>query len=104
MNIAFHRTHPSPALTRGCCSIWRVVVTGATQGLGVAIAQALASHGARVLVSDRDPARCARTAGALRNTGHEAVALAADLMQVEAIDGSCDAAGSVDVLVCNAGI
>jgi NAD(P)-dependent dehydrogenase (short-subunit alcohol dehydrogenase family) len=34
------------------------LVTGATQGLGLAIVQALASHGARLIVSDRDAAGC----------------------------------------------
>jgi NAD(P)-dependent dehydrogenase (short-subunit alcohol dehydrogenase family) len=76
------------------------LVTGATQGLGLAIVHALSEQGARVIVSDRDEAACARTAATLR----EARGLAADLTQPEAIDALCDAAGSVDVLVCNAGV
>lgn len=80
------------------------LVTGATQGLGLAIAQALAAHGARVIVSDRDAAACARTADALREAGHEATGLAADLAQADSIGALCSAAGAVDVLVCNAGI
>jgi NAD(P)-dependent dehydrogenase (short-subunit alcohol dehydrogenase family) len=80
------------------------LVTGATQGLGLAIVQALASHGARLIVSDRDAAGCDRTATEVHQSGHEAMAIAADLARAESIDALCDAAGPVDVLVCNAGI
>jgi NAD(P)-dependent dehydrogenase (short-subunit alcohol dehydrogenase family) len=80
------------------------LVTGATQGLGLAIGQALASHGARLIVSDRDAAACDRTATELQRAGHEAMAISADLARAEAIDALCEAAGPVDVLVCNAGI
>ena len=34
------------------------LVTGATQGIGLAIAQALTHHGARLILSDRDEAAC----------------------------------------------
>lgn len=80
------------------------LVTGATQGLGLAITQALASHGARLIVSDRDVAACERTATELRHAGHEAMAISADLASAEGIDALCEAAGPVDVLVCNAGV
>lgn len=80
------------------------LVTGATQGLGLAITQALAGHGARLIVSDRDVAACERTATELQRAGHEAMAISADLASAEAIDALCEAAGPVDVLVCNAGV
>jgi NAD(P)-dependent dehydrogenase (short-subunit alcohol dehydrogenase family) len=80
------------------------LVTGATQGLGLAIAQLLAEQGARVVVSDLDAARCAHTAAHLRERGHEAIGLAADLAKVDSIERLCDDAGPIDVLVCNAGI
>lgn len=76
------------------------LVTGATQGLGLAIAQALAEHGARVRVSDRDAAACERVAAGLP----AARAMAADLGDVSAIDALVEAAGAVDILVCNAGV
>ncbi len=80
------------------------LVTGATQGMGLAIAQALAMSGASVIVSDRDETSCARTATALRDAGHQAIGLAADLGQPDSIDALCSAVGVVDVLGCNAGI
>jgi len=80
------------------------LVTGATQGLGLAIVRALAEHGARVIVSDRDLAACIRTSAALCQAGFEATALSADLAQPESIDALCGAAGLVDILVCNAGM
>jgi NAD(P)-dependent dehydrogenase (short-subunit alcohol dehydrogenase family) len=80
------------------------LVTGATQGLGLATVSTLARQGARVIVSDRDAAACERTAAALRAAGHEALGLAADLADATAISALCSAAGAVDVLVCNAGV
>lgn len=80
------------------------LVTGATQGLGWAIAQALAAHGARLLVSDRDAGACARAATALQDQGHTAAPLPADLADAAQVAALCAQAGAVDVLVCNAGI
>lgn len=82
----------------------RALVTGATQGLGLAIAQVLAAQGAHVTVSDRHADACERTVAALRAAGHEAEALAADLVDADEVDRLCAQAGAVDVLVCNAGI
>lgn len=76
------------------------LVTGATQGLGLAIAQTLTEHGAGVLVSDRDAAACERVAAGLP----AARAMAADLGDGSAIDALAEAAGAIDILVCNAGI
>ena len=80
------------------------LVTGATQGLGLAIVTALAEQGARVIVTDREPAACERVVAQLCADGHAASGCAADLAQAESVDALCDAAGAVDVLVCNAGV
>ena len=80
------------------------LVTGASQGLGLAITQALAAHGAHVLVSDREAAAAELAARALRAEGHAATAIAADLAQPAQIAALIAAAGDIDVLVCNAGI
>lgn len=82
----------------------RALVTGATQGLGLAIAQALAAHGAQLVVSDRDARPCQEAAQALTERGHRAQGIAADLSRPQEIDALCEQAGEVDVLVCNAGI
>jgi len=76
------------------------LVTGATQGLGLAITQALAGHGAKVVVTDREAAACERVAATLP----DARAMAADLRDMQAIDALAEAAGAVDILVCNAGV
>jgi NAD(P)-dependent dehydrogenase (short-subunit alcohol dehydrogenase family) len=76
------------------------LVTGATQGLGLAIAQALAGLGARVLVSDRDAASCERVARTLP----QARGIAADLGDPAAVAALAREAGPCDVLVNNAGI
>ena len=80
------------------------LVTGATQGLSLAIAQALTQHGARLILSDRDEAACVRVAQELQRAGHAVVPIAADLAHEESIDALCKSAGPIDVLVCNAGI
>lgn len=80
------------------------LVTGATQGLGLAIAQALAAQGARLIVSDIDQAACERTAATLAAAGHAVTAIAADLADPGQVRRLCADAGPVDVLVCNAGI
>jgi NAD(P)-dependent dehydrogenase (short-subunit alcohol dehydrogenase family) len=70
----------------------------------VLIAVALAAHGASVVVSDRDPHACHRSAEARRTQGYEVVAASADLLVPSQIDLLCETVGDIDVLVCNAGI
>jgi NAD(P)-dependent dehydrogenase (short-subunit alcohol dehydrogenase family) len=60
-----------------------VVVTGASSGLGRAIAVALAQHGARLVLVGRDTARLAVTASELGGTEHRSVAL--DLLKLDGI-------------------
>jgi NAD(P)-dependent dehydrogenase (short-subunit alcohol dehydrogenase family) len=54
------------------------IITGASRGIGEAIAYALAEHGARVLVSSRKREAIQSVAEALQQQGHEAYALAAN--------------------------
>lgn len=85
-----------------------VLITGATGGLGRAIASAMAAAGARVLVSDYDAKRCGEAVQQLQAEGHEAHALPYDLSRSEGIDAFVRQAeavwGRIDTLVCNAGI
>lgn len=78
----------------------KALVTGATQGLGLAIARTLAAQGACVVVSDRDPLACNQVAASLPL----AVGVAADLAQPAAVDALAAQAGALDILVCNAGV
>ena len=83
----------------------RVLITGATSGLGAAMAAALTDAGARVMVTGRDRARADATAAELGST---AVACQLDVRDEHSVtacvDRAWDAWGGVDVLVNNAGI
>lgn len=81
------------------------LVTGSTQGIGRAIAQALADEGARVIVNGRSQRTVDDTVKALAATG-EAYGVAADLATAAGAQQVLDAAariGPVDILVNNVG-
>jgi NAD(P)-dependent dehydrogenase (short-subunit alcohol dehydrogenase family) len=81
----------------------KALVTGATSGLGRAIALQLARDGAEVVVHGRDAARGAETLEAIRAEGGSARFVAADLGDPAAIDRLTEETGQVDILVNNAG-
>lgn len=86
------------------------VVTGATKGIGLGVARALAEHGAKVVVSSRDQALCDQVASDLDTAfGAGAViakGVACDIDKLDDIEHLAEAArgafGGVDILVCNA--
>ena len=86
----------------------RALVTGAGDGIGRAVAEALAREGAAVAVHGRNEARIAATLGAIEGAGGSAVPALADLTDEDAIDVMCagvlDALGGLDILINNAGI
>jgi NAD(P)-dependent dehydrogenase (short-subunit alcohol dehydrogenase family) len=83
----------------------RVLVTGASSGLGAAMAAALAQAGARVMVTSRDQARAEVTATQLGSSAIPCQLDVRDERSVDAcIDGARDAWGGIDMLVNNAGI
>ncbi len=84
------------------------VVTGASRGIGRAIAEALAAAGAKVTISSRKLAACERVAGAINESGGEAIALACNISHKEELQGLVDRTlehwGKIDTLVCNAAV
>jgi short-subunit dehydrogenase len=79
-----------------------MLLTGATGGLGRAIARALASRQARVLLSSRKAEELAELAASLPGEGHRC--LVADLAQEGAALRLLEEVGAVDGLVANAGL
>lgn len=77
----------------------RALVTGATGGLGAAIARALAERGAELVVSGRRADVLEELAGDLG-----ARAVVADLADRDDVERLCAECGEIDVLVANAGL
>jgi NAD(P)-dependent dehydrogenase (short-subunit alcohol dehydrogenase family) len=80
------------------------LVTGATSGIGRAVALALAAHGADVIVHGRDADRGATVVAGIADAGGHARFVAADLTDAADAQRLADVAGDVDILVNNAGI
>ncbi len=100
---------PIPDISRdlfdltGYCSI----VTGASVGIGLKIAEALAYRGSDLVLVSRNAERLEEAAGKVRAIGRRAVAVAADVADDDAPERIVEAAlglgGHIDVLVNNAG-
>ncbi|MFL5834749.1 MAG: SDR family NAD(P)-dependent oxidoreductase, partial [Solirubrobacterales bacterium] len=84
------------------------VVTGASSGLGVAFAEALAQAGADVVLGARRVHRLEETRALVEATGRRALVVGTDVASPEQCQALVDAAvaelGRVDVLVNNAGV
>jgi NAD(P)-dependent dehydrogenase (short-subunit alcohol dehydrogenase family) len=87
-----------------------VIVTGASSGIGAAVAHRLAEEGADLLITavERDAEDLARTAAELTAKGHRVQTLEADVADPASAKHAVDVAlshyGKVDVLINNAGI
>lgn len=82
------------------------LVTGASKGIGFAIAKGLAAEGVHVVLSSRGQSDLYKAAEHIRANGGEATAVVADVSDPEGIDALFEEVGKVaqpDILVVNAG-
>lgn len=84
------------------------IVTGAARGIGFAISERLSQAGARVVIADIAEEGAARAAEQLCEDGGEAMGVAADVTNPEAVGAMVervlDDLGQIDIMVNNAGI
>jgi gluconate 5-dehydrogenase len=84
------------------------LITGSSKGIGFALAAALASAGARVVLNARDGARLAQARQALRDLGADAHAMAFDVTDADAVQAGVARieaeTGAIDILFNNAGM
>jgi NAD(P)-dependent dehydrogenase (short-subunit alcohol dehydrogenase family) len=85
----------------------KALVTGASRGIGEAIAVALADHGADVALTSRNAEALEKVAAEVEQRGRRAVVAPADVLDSAAIPGMVEAAvaglGGLDIVVNNAG-
>lgn len=83
-------------------------MTGASRGIGLAIARRLASMGARVSLCARDAKRLESAANECKHSGSEAIAVPADVSRTEDVGKLVEATerqlGPITILINNAGI
>jgi NAD(P)-dependent dehydrogenase (short-subunit alcohol dehydrogenase family) len=84
------------------------IITGSSRGIGRAIAECMAEHGAKVVVSSRKADACEEVAAAIKAKGGSAAVIPCNISrkdEVEAlIAGTVKQYGGVDALVCNAAV
>lgn len=84
------------------------LITGSSRGIGKSIAQQMAAHGARVVISSRKAPACEEVANAINAEHGEgtAIAVAASISSKEdlqrLVKTTNEQLGEVDILVCNA--
>ena len=84
------------------------IVTGAAQGIGRAIAETLARHGADIVVADLDPGRSQDTIEAVSKLGRRALNVKVNVADWDDVKSMTDQVlkdwGKIDILVNNAGV
>ncbi|GAB6054438.1 SDR family NAD(P)-dependent oxidoreductase [Magnetospira thiophila] len=84
-----------------------ILITGASSGIGEALAQVYAAGGIRLFLSGRDPARLQQVVAACRAKGAETLGRIIDVGDRPAMAqwiAECDAAAPLDLIIANAGI
>jgi NAD(P)-dependent dehydrogenase (short-subunit alcohol dehydrogenase family) len=84
------------------------IITGSSRGIGKAIAERMAQHGAKVVISSRKPGPCDEVAAEINAANGEGTAISVpanisskeDLQRL--VDETRKAFGKVDIVVCNA--
>ena len=84
------------------------IVTGSSRGIGRATAEAMAAHGAKVVVSSRKADKCEEVAEEIKSNGGEAIVIPChcshkDQLQ-NLVDETLSTWGRIDSLVCNAAV
>jgi NAD(P)-dependent dehydrogenase (short-subunit alcohol dehydrogenase family) len=83
------------------------IVTGASRGIGRAIATTLARNGAKLVLAARDTQKLGEVLAKIREFGHEGMAYPCDLREIDAPQRLVEAAvaqfGAIDIVVNNAG-
>ena len=86
----------------------RALITGSSQGIGFALAEGLAVHGAEIVVNGREVEKVEAAVAALRDNGHVANAAAFDVTSrdaaAEAVAIIESEIGAIDILINNAGM
>jgi NAD(P)-dependent dehydrogenase (short-subunit alcohol dehydrogenase family) len=84
------------------------VVTGASRGIGRAVAEHMAAAGARIVVSSRKLDACEQVVAGIAQAGGEAIAAQCNVSHREQLAALVDRAvatwGRLDILVCNAAV
>jgi gluconate 5-dehydrogenase len=82
----------------------RALITGSSQGIGLALARGLAAAGAKIILNGRDPAKLAAAASAFESADMLAFDATDHHAARTAVDGFEAEVGPIDILVNNAGM
>ena len=86
----------------------RALITGSSQGIGLALARGLARAGADIVLNGRDAAKLGTAAAGLRDEGFAVAELAFDVTDHDAVRAAIDGFetdhGPIDILINNAGM
>ena len=84
------------------------LVTGSSQGIGLALSHGLAQAGAQIVLNGRDESKLDNAAAQLRDAGHQVITSAFDVTRHNAVRTAIDAlessGTSIDILINNAGM